>query len=175
MKNSVRFARVLSCCLAAVVMTASAAYGGSAMNTRVSTGWVAENSDAIKIIDLRYREYAKGHIPGAMQMQWGHEVHSQGKNPMLPLNLSEAKRIFSKMGLQPNDHLVLYDGDAGMEQVMRLYWALKFWNFQKVSIIEGGLALWEKENRQVILVFLITLKMVSTRLKMFIQNCSPDQ
>jgi 3-mercaptopyruvate sulfurtransferase SseA len=51
------------------------------------------------------------------------------------------------MGLTPKDHIVLYDGDANLQQVMRLYWAFKYWNFPKVSVIKGGLALWEKENR----------------------------
>ena len=147
MKYSLQFARLFSCCLAAILLTASAASGGSKVKTRVSTAWVAENSGSIKIVDLRHREYAKGHIPGAMQMQWGKEVFSQGKEFMLPPNLMETKRVFAKMGLTPKDHIVLYDGEAGMDKVKRLYWALKYWNFPRVSIIEGGLDLWAKENR----------------------------
>ncbi len=147
MKLSVRSGRLLAGCMVTFLLAVSVAYGGSAVKTKVSTGWVSENSGAVKIIDLRLRDYAKGHIPGAMQMQWGQEVYSQGEEFMLPPNLVETKRVFTKMGLTPADHIVLYDGDAGMDQVMRLYWALKYWNFQKVSIIEGGLALWAKENR----------------------------
>jgi len=47
------------------------------------------------------------------------------------------------LGLTPKAHVVLYDGDANNRPVMRLYWALKNLNFQKVSIIKEGLALWE--------------------------------
>ena len=147
MKYLIRFGRLLSCCLVVTLMATTGAYGGSAVKTKVSTAWVSENSDSIKIIDLRNREYAKGHIPGAIPMQWGDEVYSQGQEFMLPPNLSETKRIFTKMGLSPKDHVVLYDGGGSMDKVMRLYWALKYWNFPRVSIIEGGLALWAKENR----------------------------
>lgn len=139
--------RMITVCLVTGLVTVTLAYGGSAAKTKVTTGWVVANSDVIKIIDLRFREYAKGHIPGAMKMQWGQEIYNQIEGAMLPPNLSETKRILNKMGLTPKDHIVLYDGDAGMDKVMRLYWVLKYWNFQKVSIIEGGLALWAKENR----------------------------
>jgi 3-mercaptopyruvate sulfurtransferase SseA len=50
------------------------------------------------------------------------------------------------LGLTPKAHVVLYEGDANNRQVIPLYWALKYWNFQKVSIIKGGLALWEKNS-----------------------------
>ena len=80
-------------------------------------------------------------------MKWGSEVYEQDPEYMLPPNLSEIKRVMDNMDLTPKDHIILYDADADQKQVMRLYWALKYWNFTKVSIIRGGLALWEKENR----------------------------
>jgi 3-mercaptopyruvate sulfurtransferase SseA len=45
---------------------------------------------------------------------------------------------------------VLYDSDNQKKTVTRIYWALKFWNFSKVSVMEGGLARWQAENRNVI-------------------------
>jgi 3-mercaptopyruvate sulfurtransferase SseA len=147
MKCFVRFVELVTVFLMVSLMTASIAFAGQAVQSRVTTQWVADNMGSVKIIDLRFKKYGEGHLPGAVQMKWGLEVYGQDPEYMLPPNLSETKRVIDTMGLTPKDHIVLYDGDDNMQQVMRLYWALKFWNFPKVSVIKGGLALWEKENR----------------------------
>jgi 3-mercaptopyruvate sulfurtransferase SseA len=150
MKCLSRFVELMSVLLLVLFIAASAAFAGDAVQSRVTTQWVADNIHSVKIIDLRYKKYAEAHIPGAVQMKWGDEVFAQDAEYMLPPNLSETKRIINTMGLIPGDHIVLYDGEADNRQVMRMYWALKYWNFPKVSIIKGGLALWEKENRPVV-------------------------
>jgi len=150
MKCLSRFVELMSVLLLVLFVAASAAFAGDAVQSRVTPQWVEDNLGSIKIIDLRYKKYAEAHIPGAVQMKWGDEVFAQDAEYMLPPNLSETKRIINTMSLKPGDHVVLYDGEADNRQVMRMYWALKYWNFPKVSIIKGGLALWEKENRPVV-------------------------
>ena len=132
------------------LVATSTAFAGNSVKSQVSTQWVADNLDSIKIIDLSFGGYKRGHLPGAVAMQWGEEVNSQGEEFLLPPNLSEVKRILDKMGINNKDHIVLYDSDIKRNNVTRLYWALKFWNFPKVSIMEGGLARWQAENRNVI-------------------------
>jgi thiosulfate/3-mercaptopyruvate sulfurtransferase len=53
------------------------------------------------------------------------------------------------MGITPDDHVVLYDGfdKPHAHYVTRVYWTLKYWNFPKVSIMDGGIILWKKEGR----------------------------
>ena len=147
MKCTVRVVEFVSVFLLLSLLSASIAFSGGKVQSRVTPQWVADNMDAIKIIDLRYKEYDEGHIPGAVQMKWGMEVYAQDSEYMLPPNLSETRRVLDTMGLTPKDHIVLYDGEANLQQVMRLYWAFKYWNFPKVSVIKGGLALWNKEKR----------------------------
>jgi len=149
MNDSVKIVKCTILFFLVFIVSVSAAFAGEPVQSRVPTDWVADNMDSIKIIDLRYKKYDESHIPGAVQMKWGTEVYNQDLEYMLPPNLSETKRIIDNMGLTPTDHIVLYDGDANMQQVMRMYWAFKYWNFPKVSIIKGGLALWEKENRPI--------------------------
>jgi rhodanese-related sulfurtransferase len=150
MKRSAKVVKWMFIFLLVSLITASAAFAGDAIKSRVTTQWVADNLNSIKIIDLRYQDYPKGHIPGAVQMKWGDEVFAQGADYMLPPNLSETKRVIKNMGIMPKDQIVLYDGEAGLRHVMRIYWALKYWNFPKVSIMVGGLALWQQENRPLI-------------------------
>ena len=150
MKNISLILKVISTSLLLCLVTTSLTFAGNGVKSRVSTQWVADNLDSVKIVDLSFSEYKRGHLPGAVSMQWGDEVHSQGEEFLLPPNLSEIKRILDNMGLTPKDHIVLYDADIKKNNVTRMYWALKFWNFSKISIMEGGLARWQAENRNVI-------------------------
>ena len=150
MKRSMKIVKWTSVFLLISLINALPAFAGDAVQSRVTTQWVADNINSIKIIDLRFQDYTKGHIPGAVQMKWGDEVYAQDADYMLPPNLSETKRVINKMGIMPKDHIVLYDGETGLRHVMRIYWALKYWNYSKVSVMEGGLALWQQENRPLI-------------------------
>ena len=150
MKSIPKVSGIISGAFLLCLITTSLAFAGNGVKSRVSTQWVADNLDSVKIIDLSFDEYNRGHLPGALTMQWGKEVYSQGEEFILPPNLSEIKRILDKMGLKPKDHIVLYDSDNQKKTVTRIYWALKFWNFSKVSVMEGGLARWQAENRNVI-------------------------
>ncbi len=126
----------------------TAVYAAGAVQPLVTTQWVADNMKSIKIIDVSKKGYAKGHIPGAMQVKWGSEVFAPETDHMV-LGLAEIERVMSKMGISPDDHVVLYDGDGKPHHVMRVYWTLKYWHFPKVSVMDGGIALWQKEKRPV--------------------------
>lgn len=150
MKRSIKSVIWTSGFLLVCLVTAMKAFAGDSVQSRVTTRWVADNLHSLKIIDLRYQNYSKGHVPGAVQMKWGDEVFAQNSDNMLPPNLTETKRVIREMGITQEDHIVLYDGEAGLRHVIRIYWALKYWNFPKVSIMKGGFSLWQQENRPVI-------------------------
>lgn len=122
------------------------AYADDAVQPLVTTQWVADNMNSIKVIDVSSKGYDKGHIPGAVQIKWGSEVFSPETDHMV-LGLAEIERVMGKLGVTPNDHIVLYDGDGSPHQVTRIYWTMKYWHFPKVSVMDGGIALWEKEKR----------------------------
>ncbi|NOR26619.1 MAG: hypothetical protein GQ542_19955, partial [Desulforhopalus sp.] len=82
------------------------------------------------------------------QIKWSSEVFSPATDHMV-LGLAEIERVIGKMGVTPNDHIVLYGGDVKSHYVTRVYWTLKYWNFPKVSLMDGDLALWKKEKRPV--------------------------
>ena len=67
----------------------------------------------------------------------------------LPICLAEIERVLSKWGITPDTHIILYDGDTKPHphHVTRVYWTLKYWNLNKVSIMDGGKSLWENQKR----------------------------
>lgn len=122
----------------------------------VSTDWVAKNLDTIKnpdqsvirLVDISKKAYAEGHIPGAVHLKWGSEVFALETDHMV-LGLAEIERVLRKLGITTDTHIVLYGGDAHPHHVTRVYWTLKYWNLNKVSIMDGGKDLWEKEKRPI--------------------------
>ena len=141
---------VVSVLLLVSFIAVSAAYAAGAVQPLVTTQWVADNMKSVKIIDVSKKEYAEGHIPGAVQIKWGSEVFGPETDHMV-LGLSEIERVIGKMGVTPDDHVVLYDGfdKPHAHYVTRVYWTLKYWNFTKVSIMNGGIIHWKKEGRPV--------------------------
>ncbi|GAB4337098.1 MAG: sulfurtransferase [Desulfobulbaceae bacterium] len=131
-----------------LILPVASSHAGEKVQPLVSTQWVADNLQSIKLVDVSKKGYAAGHIPGAVQIKWGSEVFAPETDHMV-LGLAEIERVMGKMGITPDDHVVLYDGDGKPHHVMRVYWTLKYWHFPKVSVMDGGIALWKKENRPV--------------------------
>lgn len=130
--------------------------GAESVKPLVSTGWVAERLDIIKnpdqteirLVDISKKAYAEGHIPGAVHLKWDDEVFDLETDHMV-LGLAEIERVLRKLGITPDTYIVLYDGDGSHHHVTRVYWTLKYWNLDKVSIMDGGKFLWEKEKRPI--------------------------
>ena len=148
MKHLVNVVSLVPVFLLVSFIAASAVYAAGAVQPLVTTQWVADNMASTKLIDVSKKGYGKGHIPGAVQIKWGSEVFAPETDHMV-LGLAEIERVMGKMGITPNDHIVLYDGDGKPHHVMRVYWTLKYWHFSKVSVMDGGIALWQKEKRPV--------------------------
>lgn len=122
----------------------------------ISVDWVKENLDTIKdsnqqkmrLIQVSStKNYRKGHIPGAGYMQWGAETF----NPLtdhLVQTLPQIERVMSKFNVNKDTHIILYDGDNKPHHVARVYWTLKFWNFENVSIVDGGKFYWQKTGNK---------------------------
>ncbi|KAG1472520.1 hypothetical protein G6F56_001491 [Rhizopus delemar] len=50
-----------------------------------------------------------------------------------------------KMGIDENDHVVVYDS-VGVFSACRVYWTFKAFGHSSVSVLNGGLPAWDKEN-----------------------------
>jgi thiosulfate/3-mercaptopyruvate sulfurtransferase len=140
--------------LALTLVFAFSATVALAAEPLVSTDWVAKNLEKISDpgqTDIRLVEvsksYDKGHIPGALHIKWGADVFAPETDHMV-LGLAEIERVIRKLGITPDTHIVIYDGDGKAHHLVRFYWTLKYWHLENVSIMDGGKALWDKEGRQ---------------------------
>ena len=131
----------------------------------VNTDWLAANltDPKIRIVDIRghvapptdplphyfnhVADYAHSHIPGAVFIDWVHEitdpddVHHAKIAP--PERYQEAMR---RHGIDDDTLVVAYDDAQGMFAA-RLWFALNYYGHENVVVLDGGWTQWVLENR----------------------------
>ncbi len=122
----------------------------------VTTEWLEINLNKVKVFDATWhmpsakrnakKEYDDKHIEGAMF--WDVDEHSD-KNSPYPHMMSNAQnwtKMLWSFGIDNNDHVIVYDNSETYSSC-RLWFALKYFGHEKVSVLDGGLKKWLKENR----------------------------
>ncbi len=122
----------------------------------VATDWLESNLDKVKIFDASWhmpsskrdakKEYEEKHIKGAMF--WDVDEHSDKDSPFphMMSNSDYWTRMLWSFGIQNDDHIIVYDY-SDIYSACRLWFALKYFGHQKVSVLDGGMKKWLKENR----------------------------
>ncbi|HCP5402972.1 TPA: 3-mercaptopyruvate sulfurtransferase [Escherichia coli] len=124
----------------------------------VGADWLAEHIDdpEIQIIDARMaspgqedrnvaQEYLNGHIPGAVFFDI--EALSDHTSPlphMLPRPETFAVAM-RELGVNQDKHLIIYD-EGNLFSAPRAWWMLRTFGVEKVSILGGGLAGWQRDD-----------------------------
>lgn len=130
------------------------------MDPLVSTEWLAKEMAAsdLRIVDATYflaesgrdasAEYEAAHIPGAVFMDLGDLVDASSG---LPNTLPPAEKFASRMqslGLGDGSRIVLYD-NSPLHSSARAWFMLTMFGAHGVAILDGGLAKWRAEGRDV--------------------------
>ncbi|MEP6785552.1 MAG: sulfurtransferase, partial [Sphingomonadales bacterium] len=130
------------------------------MDALVSTEWLAGELGApdLRVVDATWfleadrdasAEYEAGHIPGAVFMDLANLADEKNELPMM---LPSAEKFASRMqslGLGDGSRIVLYDNSAQRTSA-RAWWMLHLFGAHAVSILDGGLAKWKAEARDVV-------------------------
>jgi thiosulfate/3-mercaptopyruvate sulfurtransferase len=139
----------------------------SADHLLVSTEWLAENlhNPRLRIIDIRGHvisaseppphyfnhraNYDKSHIPGAVFVDWVHEI----TDPADPRHAQIAKperyaAVMGRLGIGPDTFVVAYDDASGMFAA-RMWWSLNYYGHTEVAVLDGGWNMWITEGRPV--------------------------
>ena len=124
----------------------------------VSTAWLADHLNApdVKVVDASWylptenrdpkREYAEGHIPGAVHFDIDEIADTDAPYPhMLPSPEKFASRV-RRLGLGDGSRIVVYDGGPLMAAA-RVWWMFRVFGHGDVSVLDGGLAKWRAEER----------------------------
>ncbi|UUL81805.1 3-mercaptopyruvate sulfurtransferase [Sphingomonas qomolangmaensis] len=130
------------------------------MESLVTTEWLANELGAsdLRVVDATWfmpepggrdaaAEYEKAHIPAAVFMDLG---ELRDSTSTLPMMMPPAEKFASRMqslGLGDGSRIVLYD-DAPLKTSARAWFMLKAFGAHDVAILDGGLAKWKAEERE---------------------------
>lgn len=95
-------------------------------------------------------DYAISHIPNAAFLDWT----TLFLEPDLPVNMApvagieSASLAFRASGINADDVVVLYDGYHHM-LAGRIWWAMRYWGFNNVKVLDGGWHHWVAEGRAI--------------------------
>jgi thiosulfate/3-mercaptopyruvate sulfurtransferase len=114
----------------------------------VETDWLeqhAGDSDvAVVEVDEDVTAYEKGHIPGAIALNWKTELHDTDRREFA--SSDQLARLLGSRGIS-NDHtIVLYSGNNNWFATYA-YWLFKYRGVEKVKLLNGGRKKWELESR----------------------------
>lgn len=105
------------------------------------------------VIDCRFylsdamqgrREYATGHIPGAVFMDLNEDLASApkattGRHPLPAVDAIAA--TIGRLGMANHSNVVVYDADTGA-MAARCWWIFRWLGHSNVRLLDGGLAAW---------------------------------
>lgn len=126
--------------------------------TLVETNWLQDNlkNDEIAIVDATWylpnvdatgmQDYENGHIPGAVFWDIDRIADVDTALPhMLPGAIAFEGHM-RDLGIANSHHVVVYD-NVRMMTAPRVWWMLRAFGHENVSVLNGGLLKWNAEKR----------------------------
>ena len=130
------------------------------MNQLIEIEWLKKNlnNPNVRIIDgtlhmptsglNAFEVFKEKHIPNAIFVDLEETSDQKSNLPhMMPDNVCFSKKI-SLLGINNNDHLVIYDM-YGMFSAARIWFMFKAFGHEKVSILNGGFPAWIDSNGEI--------------------------
>jgi len=128
------------------------------MNPLKSTNWLFENLGNVKILDASWhlpnsnrnalKEFNENHIEGSIFFDLDKNSNQKVSLPHMLPELQEWEKIVSKLGIQNDDHLIIYD-NSDVLSASRCWFTFLYFghDVNLVSVLDGGLKKWKLENR----------------------------
>jgi len=92
------------------------------------------------------RDYAEGHIPGAIHAVLDRDLSDLSKAGLGRHPLPDAaafSTVLSRWGWTPDTFVVCYDTANGALAAARLWWMLRLIGHRRAMVLDGGLAAWK--------------------------------
>ncbi len=142
------------------VMHAATAYALEFTGPLVSTDFVAKNlkiirnADQMKMrlveIGIDEKAYKAGHIPGAVFLK-GYGLDSpiyDTQSDHMVVGHGDMETLMKKLGVGKDTHIIIYARE-NIVFATRFYWTLKYWKIPNIYLMDGTIAKWKNENREI--------------------------
>ena len=115
----------------------------------VTAQWVEDNLDTDGIVVIEVDEdttaYDKGHIKGAIKLDWTTDLQDQVRRDFV--NKQGFEALLSERGVSNDDTVVLYGGNNNWFAAYA-YWYFKLYGHSDVKLLDGGRKKWELDSRE---------------------------
>ena len=115
----------------------------------VDAEWVAQRLDDPKVVLIEVDEdttaYDKGHIKGAIKLNWNTELQDQVRRDAV--NKDQFSALLSEKGVGNDDTVILYGGNNNWFAAYA-YWYFKLYGHDEVKLLDGGRKKWELDSRE---------------------------
>ena len=117
-------------------------------DTLVTAEWAEQNIGRPGIVFVEVDEdttaYDKGHIPGAVKLDWKTDMQDPVRRDFV--DKEQFEKLLSAKGIANDDTVVLYGGNNNWFAAYA-YWYFKLYGHQSVKLLDGGRKKWELESR----------------------------
>ena len=123
-------------------------YSMSRQDVLVTADWAEENLNTPGVVFVEVDEdttaYERGHIPGAVRVDWKTEL----QDPVVRDFVDQAgfEKLLSDKGINDDDTVVLYGGNNNWFAAYA-YWYFALYGHDKVVLLDGGRKKWELDGR----------------------------
>jgi thiosulfate/3-mercaptopyruvate sulfurtransferase len=115
----------------------------------VDADWVESHLDDTSTVLVEVDEdtsaYDKGHIRGAVKIDWKQDLQDPVRRDFV--NKQQFEALLSDRGISNDDTVVLYGGNNNWFAAYA-YWYFKLYGHEKVLLLDGGRKKWELESRE---------------------------
>ena len=120
-------------------------------NALVTAQWVEDHLDDPKIVLIEVDEdttaYDKGHIKGAIKLDWTTDLQDQVRRDFV--NKEQFEALLSGRGVANDDTVVLYGGNNNWFAAYA-YWYFKLYGHRDVRLLDGGRKAWALQGRPLV-------------------------
>jgi thiosulfate/3-mercaptopyruvate sulfurtransferase len=114
----------------------------------VNTEWVTQHLEdpTVRIVEVDYvpeEAYHKGHLPGAVLVDWRKDLNDPVRRDILSKEAFEA--LNSRLGIANDTTVVLY-GDYRNWFAAFAFWVYKLYGHEDVRLLNGGRTKWTQEG-----------------------------
>ncbi|MEU8345954.1 thiosulfate sulfurtransferase [Actinomadura meyerae] len=117
----------------------------------VDTEWVESHLDdpglVLVEVDEDVSAYDKGHIRGAVKIDWKTELQDPVRRDFV--DKTGFEQLLSGKGIANDDLVILYGGNNNWFAAYA-YWYFKLYGHEKVKLLDGGRKKWELDSRELV-------------------------
>ena len=124
----------------------------------VSTDWLINNLDKVKIIDSTWhlpnqnrnaiKEYSNEHLKNSIFFDIDKNADQETQLPHMLPSTKKWEEIVSNLGISNNDNIVIYD-NSDLISSCRCWYTFRYFGHDPslVSVLDGGLKKWKQEGK----------------------------